>query len=100
MIVSITLTSKVLDVLVVLDVVGGGVGGVSDLPVSGISPARTEVDSAHISTAAIAIFFIGVLLLVVLLDVEKDATILTYRGAFISFPKVSISHANYLSEAR
>ena len=77
MIVSITLTSKVLDVLVVADVAGGGVGGGSDLPVSGISPARIEVDSAHISTTAIAIFFIGVLLLVVLLDVEKDATILT-----------------------
>jgi len=77
MIVRITLTSKVLDVLVMLDVAGGGVGCGSALPVSGISPASIEVDSAHINTTAIAIFFISVLLLVVLLDVEKDATILT-----------------------
>lgn len=77
MIVRITLTRKVLDVLDVLDVVGAGVGCGSALPVSGISPARIEVDSAHINTTAIAIFFMSVLLLVVLLDVEKDATILT-----------------------
>jgi integrase len=44
--VSITLTSTVLDVLAVLDVVGGGGG--SDLPPVGISPAKIEVDSAHI----------------------------------------------------
>jgi hypothetical protein len=77
MIVRITLTSTVLDVLVVLDVAGAGFGCGSALPVSGISPARIEVDSAHINTTAIAIFFISVLLLEVLLDVEKDATILT-----------------------
>ena len=55
MIVSITLTSKVLDVL---DVVGGGGG--SDLPPVGISPAMIEVDSAHISASAIANRFMGV----------------------------------------
>ncbi len=55
MIVSITL-SKVLDML---DVAGGGGG--SDLPVVGISPAKIELDSAHISTTAIAIFFMGCL---------------------------------------
>ena len=57
MIVSITL-SKVLDVLAVLDVVGGGGG--SDLPPVGISPARIEVDTAHMSASAIANRFIGV----------------------------------------
>src|SRR5215208_5385654 len=57
MIVSITL-SKVLDVLDVLDVVVGGGG--SDLPVVGISPARIEVDSAHITTTAIANRFMDV----------------------------------------
>jgi hypothetical protein len=41
MIVSITL-SKVLDVLAVLDVVGGGGG--SDLPPVGISPARLYLE--------------------------------------------------------
>jgi hypothetical protein len=51
MIVSITL-SKVLDVLAVLDVVGGGGG--SDLPPVGISPASIEVDTAHMSASAIA----------------------------------------------
>jgi tetratricopeptide (TPR) repeat protein len=55
MIVSITLTSKV---LAVLDVVGGGGG--SDLPPVGISPAMIEVDSAHISASAIANRFMGV----------------------------------------
>ena len=64
-IVSITLTS----VLDVLDVVAGGGGG-SDLPVVGmlpttpvvgISPAKIEIDSAHISTTAIPIFFMGFL---------------------------------------
>ena len=58
MIVSITLTSKVLDVLDVLDVVGGGGG--SDLPPVGISPAKIEVDSAHMSASAIANRFMGV----------------------------------------
>lgn len=57
MIVSITL-SKVLDVLAVLDVVGGGGG--SDLPPVGISPARIEVDSAHMSASAIANRFMDV----------------------------------------
>jgi tetratricopeptide (TPR) repeat protein len=55
MIVSITLTSKVPDVL---DVVGGGGG--SDLPPVGISPAKMEVDSAHISASAIANRFMGI----------------------------------------
>lgn len=56
-IVSITL-SKVPNVLLdVLDVAGGGGG--SDLPVVGISPAKIEVDSAHMSTTAIANVFIG-----------------------------------------
>jgi len=71
--VSITLTSKVLDVL---DVAGGGGGG-SDLPVRGISPAKIEVDRAHISTTAIASFFMAVQLLLVLFYVQKDAMILT-----------------------
>jgi hypothetical protein len=54
-IVSITLTSKVLDVLAVLDVVGGG--GSSDFPVVGMLPAKIDVDSAHMSASAIANFF-------------------------------------------
>jgi hypothetical protein len=58
MIASITL-SKVLDVLAVLDVVGGGGGG-SDLPPVGISPARIEVDNAHMSASAITNRFMGV----------------------------------------
>jgi hypothetical protein len=57
MIVSITLTS-VLDVLAVLDVVGGGVGAAT--PVIGTSPAKSGVDSAHINTTAIASFFMVV----------------------------------------
>ena len=60
MIVSITV-SKVLDVLavlVVLDVIGGGGG--SDLPPVGISPARIEVDTAHMSASAIANRFMDV----------------------------------------
>ena len=52
MMVSITLTSKVLDVL---DVIGGG--GSSDLPVVGMLPARIDVDRAHVKTTAIANFF-------------------------------------------
>ena len=54
MIVSITVINNVLDVL---DVVGGGCGGGSALPVVGISPARIEVDSAQLSTTAIASLF-------------------------------------------
>jgi hypothetical protein len=57
MIASITL-SKVLDVLAVLDVAGGGGGG-SDFPPVGISPAMIEVDSTHMSASAIANRFIG-----------------------------------------
>jgi hypothetical protein len=56
--VSITLTSKVLDVLDELDVAGGGGG--SDLPPVGISPAKIEVDSAHMSASAIANRFMDV----------------------------------------
>ncbi len=59
MIVSITL-SKVLDVLDVLDVVVGGGGGGSDLPPVGISPAKIEVDSAHISASVITNRFMNV----------------------------------------
>jgi hypothetical protein len=55
-IVSITL-SKVPDVLLdVLDVAGGGG---DDLPSVGISPAKIEVDSTHMSTTAIANVFMG-----------------------------------------
>lgn len=80
-IVSITLTSKVpdvldvFDVLVVVDVAGGG--GCSDLPVVGISPAKIEVDSAHMSTIASASFFMSCLAPVGPLGVQKDAMILT-----------------------
>ena len=52
------LTSKVLDVLEVLDVAGGGGG--SDLPSVGILPAKIEVDTAHMSASAIANRFIDV----------------------------------------
>ena len=55
MIVTITLTSKVLDVL---DVVGGGGG--SDLPPVGMLPAKIDVDSAHMSASAIANRFMDV----------------------------------------
>jgi hypothetical protein len=55
--VSITLTSKVLDVLDVLDVAGGGG---SDLPPVGISPAKIEVDNAHMSASVIANRFMDV----------------------------------------
>ncbi len=48
MIVSTTLKSNALEV-----VVAGGGGG-SDLPVVGISPAKIEVDSTHVSVSAIA----------------------------------------------
>ncbi len=76
MIVSITLTSTldVLDVLV-LDVAGGGGGATT--PVSGISPAKIEVDSAQINTTAIASFFMVLFSSCGLVDVEKDAIILT-----------------------
>ena len=56
--VSITVTSNVLDVLDVLDVAGGGGG--SDLPPVGISPAKIEVDSAHMSASIIANRFMDV----------------------------------------
>lgn len=56
-IVSITL-SKVLDVLLDVVDVAGGAGG-SDLPPAGISPAKKDVDSAHMSATAIANFFMG-----------------------------------------
>jgi hypothetical protein len=55
--VSITLTSKLLDVLDVLDVV---VGGGSDLPSVGILPAKIEVDKAHMSANAVANCFMDV----------------------------------------
>ena len=51
--VSITLTSKVFDVL---DVVAGAGGG-SAIPVVGMLPAKIEVDNAHISTTAVTSFF-------------------------------------------
>ena len=66
-IVSITLTSNVLDVLDV--VVGGG----SDLPSVGMLPAKIEVDSAHMSASAIANRF----MIVAPFEVEKDAEIST-----------------------
>ena len=56
-IVSITVTSRA------LGVAGGGGAGGSDLPVSGISPAQIEVDSAQINTTAMASFFMVVKLL-------------------------------------
>ena len=56
--VSITLTSTVLDVLEVLDVVGGG--GSSALPPVGILPAKIGLDSAHKSANAIASRFMDV----------------------------------------
>lgn len=69
-IVSITLTSKVLDVLAV-----AGGGGGSDLPPVGIKPAKTEGDNAHMSITATANFFI--VLVWLLWRVRKDAEILT-----------------------
>ena len=112
MIVSITLTRKVLDVL---DVVGGG--GVSDLPPVGISPAKIEVDSTHISASAIANRFIDVAPLRLRkcqrVYIKKNGTTthdflqgrlerLNIRFAFRStsrYSKVSNSHADDLSEA-
>jgi hypothetical protein len=69
-IVTITLTSKVLDVL---DAVVVGGGGWSTAPTVGMLPAKIEVDSAQISATAIANFFIGL----APLRVEKDAEIST-----------------------
>ena len=54
-IVSITVTSTGLDVLAV-----AGGSGCSDLPPVGISPAKIEVDSEHISASAITNRFMGV----------------------------------------
>ena len=51
---SITVTSKVLDVL---DVDGGGV---SDLPSVGMLPAKIGLDSAHMSASALANRFMDV----------------------------------------
>ena len=53
---SITLTSKVLDVL---DIVVGAGGGSAKPPV-GMLPAKIEVDSAHMSASAIANRFMDV----------------------------------------
>jgi hypothetical protein len=53
MIVSITVIKNALGVLDVLDVVVDA-GGSSDLPSVGMLPAKIEVDSAHMSTSAIA----------------------------------------------
>lgn len=50
--VTITITSKLLDVLDVLEVVGGG--GVSDLPSVGMFPAKIGVDNATMRVRAIA----------------------------------------------
>jgi len=55
-IVSITLTSKVLDVPDVVDVVVGG--GVSVLPSVGMFPAKIVVESTHMSARAITNRFI------------------------------------------
>ena len=68
MIVSTTVTSNE------LDVVAGGGGGGSDLPVVGISPAKIEVESAHISATAIANRFIDSAPLEAL---RKDAKVFT-----------------------
>jgi hypothetical protein len=57
-IVSITLTSKVLDVFDVVAVVVGG--GVSALPSVGMFPAQIVVESAHMSVSVIASRFMGV----------------------------------------
>ena len=68
--------------MVVLDAVAGG-GGSSHLPVVGMLPttpvvgmlpAKSGVESAHMSTTAIADFFMVGL---APLEVEKDAEILT-----------------------
>jgi hypothetical protein len=48
--VSITVTSTVLDALVVLDVVGGGVGAAA--PLIGISPARAVTDISPVRAIA------------------------------------------------
>jgi len=48
--VSTTVTSTVLDVLAVLDVVGGGGGAVA--PLVGTSPARTVIDISPVRAKA------------------------------------------------
>jgi hypothetical protein len=50
--VSITVTSKVLDVLVVLDVVVGGGGCGAGASLVGISPARTVIDISPVRAIA------------------------------------------------
>ena len=47
---SITVTSTVLDVLAVLDVVGGGAG--AGAPLIGTSPARTVIDISPVRAKA------------------------------------------------
>jgi hypothetical protein len=69
-IVTITLTSKLLDVL---DVVVVGGGGGSTTPTVGMLPAKIELESAHISATVIASFFIWISSF----EVEKDAEIST-----------------------
>jgi len=49
--VSITVTSTVLDVLAVLDVVGGGAAG-AGAPLIGTSPARTVTDISPVRAKA------------------------------------------------
>ena len=49
---SITVTSKVLDVLVVLDVVVVGVGVGAAAPLIGTSPARTVIEISPVRTIA------------------------------------------------
>ena len=59
MIVSTTVTNKLLDVVDVLAVVDGGGGGGSDLlPVVGISPAKVEAERVSMSTTTSANRFI------------------------------------------
>jgi hypothetical protein len=57
-IVSITLTSKLLEVLAVVDVVVGG--GVSARPSVGMFPAKIGVDSTHMSISVTASRFMDV----------------------------------------
>jgi len=68
--VTITVTSKLLDVLDVVVVDGGGG---SATPTVGMLPAKIEVDRAQISVTAIASFFIEFSSF----EVEKDAEIST-----------------------
>jgi hypothetical protein len=55
----ISVTTTLSNVLDVLDVAGGGGTGA---PPVGISPAKIEVESAHMSASAITNRFIGLLL--------------------------------------